>query len=249
MSIFKEPLYNQSYIDTGVGKPIILLHGLFGNIAMWRSTINALKNQYRVVVPRLPIFEVPMHRANMNSLVEILHEFLDWNQLTDVCLIGTDMGAQLALDYAHRYEGRVKKIIISGSSGLFENSPIFEKDFNKDYDTVKSHVSDLFYNKNMIGSAVVNKVFETVNIFSKGLKISAFSKASKENEITNFLYKLDLPVLMIWGLQGEITPPTVALHFHDLLKFGTVKFIDECGHLPMVEKPGIYNQTVLDFIY
>ena len=127
-----EPTYNQAYIDTGEGHPVILLHGLFGSLAMWRPTILALQRNHRVVVPRLPLFDVPIYRANVNSLVEILHEFLDWHELTDVTLVGTDIGGQIALCYAHEHPERVRRIVLSGSSGLFENFPPAEDDFSKD---------------------------------------------------------------------------------------------------------------------
>src|ERR1043165_4551370 len=93
-----EPLYNQVYVDSGDGQPVVLLHGLFGNIAMWRQTIQALQDSYRVIVPRLPLFEVPVHLANLDYLIEILHDFLDWHQLTDVTFVGTDIGKLMPVE-------------------------------------------------------------------------------------------------------------------------------------------------------
>lgn len=248
MNSFKEPLYNHILFDSGSGQPVVLLHGLFGKHAMWRTTINTLRTKYRVIVPRLPLFEVPIHRANLDYLVEILDDFLDWHQLTNVTLIGTDIGGQLALAYAHQFPAKVKRIVISGCSGLFENIPHIDLNTYHDYASIKDHVEDVFYKKDIVGNTIVDNVFETLNTLSMSLHVSMFAKASKNNKVSSFLYKLNMPVLMIWGLQDKITPPEVALHFHDLLRFGTVKFIDECGHLPMVEKGEVYSQTVLDFL-
>lgn len=66
--------------------------------------------------------------------------------------------------------------------------------------------------------------------------------------MTAFLRMLKLPVLLLWGLQDKITPPEVALKFHDLLPNATVKFVDQCGHLPMVERPDDYVRHVLSFL-
>lgn len=249
MNNFKEPLYSQVLADSGSGKPVILLHGLFGSLAMWRTTINVLRTRHRVIVPRLPLFEVPLHRANLDYLVEVLHEFLDWHQLSDVTLVGTDIGGQLALAYAHQFPERIKKIVISGCSGLFENIPEMYVNANHDYASIKDHVEDVFYKKDIVGNnTIVDKVFKKLNTLSMNLHISMFAKASQNNKVSSFLYTLNVPVLMVWGLQDKITPPEVALHFHDLLRFGTVKFIDECGHLPMVEKGDGYNEAVLRFL-
>jgi 2-hydroxy-6-oxonona-2,4-dienedioate hydrolase len=248
MHIYKEPLYSQAYVNVGQGHPVILLHGLFGNLAMWRPTISALRHTHRVIVPRLPLFELPIHRANINYLVEVLHEFLNWHQLDPVTLVGTDIGGQLALEYANRFPEQVKRVIISGSSGLFENLPALDKDEREDYDNVKDYVRSAFYKHEIVKDAIVDKVYRTVNTSAKNLQISAFVKASQKNRMSHFLYRLNKPVLIVWGLQDKITPPEVALHFHDLLPNGRVKFIDECGHLPMVEKPFDYNQALLNFL-
>lgn len=243
-----EPLYSQVYSDTGHGRPVLLLHGLFGNVAMWRHTINTLQQNYRVIVPRLPLFEIPVHRANLDNLLEILHEFLDWHQLTDVTLVGTDIGGQIALCYAERYPERVRNIVLSGSSGFLENLPVTVKDSDKGFDSVNNHVQAAFFKKAFATPNLVDKVYKTVNTFSKGLHIQFFSQSSRKTDISKFLYKLAVPVLLVWGLQDKITPPEVALQFHDLLRNGTVKFIDECGHLPMIEKPEIYVSHVRLFL-
>lgn len=248
MKPFREPMYTQSYIDTGKGTPVILLHGMFGNVAMWRNTVNALKNRYRVIVPRLPLYDVPIHRANVKYLTEVLNDYLDWYQLTDVVLVGTDIGGQVALEYANAFPQNVKKVVISGSSGLFENLPSLDQDFNKDYDSVREHVQEAFFRKELVSKPVIDQVYYTINTFSKGLQISAFAKASKNNDVSHFLARLTTPVLMIWGLQDRITPPEVALRFHDLLKNGTMKFLDECGHLPMIEQADLYNAALTRFL-
>jgi len=243
-----EPIYHQAYIDTGEGHPVILLHGLFGNLAMWRPTILALQRNYRIVVPRLPLFDIPIHRANVDNLVEILHDFLDWHQLTDVTLVGTDIGGQIALCYAFKHPERVRKIVLSGSSGLFENFPPAENDFSKDLDSVHDQVLDAFYKKDLVTPNLVDRVHKTINTSSKELHITILAQSSNKTDISRFLSRLNVQVLLVWGRQDKITPPEVALQFHDLLKFGSVKFINECGHLPMIEKPELYVGYIQSFL-
>ena len=243
-----EPTYNQAYIDTGEGHAVILLHGLFGNLAMWRSTIFGLQQNYRVIVPRLPLFDIPIHRANVGTLVQILHDFLDWRELTDVTLVGTDIGGQIALCYAYEHPERVRKIVLSGSSGLFEKFPPDENDFSKDFDSVHDHVLEAFHKKDLVTPNLVDRVYKTINTSSKELHITFLSQSSKKTDISRLLSRLKVPVLLVWGLQDKITPPEVALQFHDLLKFGSVKFINECGHLPMIEKPELYVGYIKSFL-
>lgn len=241
---YKEPLYSQSYVDTGKGNTVILLHGLFGNITMWRPTINTLQNQYRVIVPRLPFFEDPIHRTNISNLVEALHQFIDWHQLTDVTLVGTDIGGQVALCYAQLHPERVSRIVLSGSSGLFENLP----EWKSGLEGITDQVRRAFYRDELATDSVVNEVLETINTKKKSLYIKFFTESSQQTDVADFLPGLRLPVLIIWGLQDKITPPEVALQFHDLLPNANVKFIHECGHLPMVEKAKEYTYHVKNFL-
>ena len=244
MNNAKEPLYSQSYIDQGEGDTVILLHGLFGKITMWRNTINALQDKFRIIIPRLPFFDDSIFRTNIRHLVTVLHEFIDWHQLTDVTLVGTDIGGQVAMCYANSYPERVKKIVLSGSSGLFENLPAWDNGFRN----VDEQVKRAFFKDEFATFNVIKDVYNTVNTEIKKLHIKFFTQSSQETDVSSFLTTLKMPVLLVWGLQDKITPPEVALHFHDLLPNGQVKFIDECGHFPMIEKPDAYTHHVRLFL-
>jgi len=243
MSTYREPLYSQAYVDVGRGPVVILLHGLFGNLAMWRPTIQALQENYRVIVPRLPFFGEPIFRTHVDNLVKALTEFIDWHQLTDVTLIGTDLGGQVALCYANKFPVHVNRIVLSDSSGLSENMV-----YSMDYAAICDQISQVFYENKFASFHLVNSVYQTMNTSNNGLHVKYFTQSSQEMEVSDILRLLRHPVLLVWGLQDKITPPEVALEFHDLLLHGAVRFIDECGHLPMVERPGQYTSHVISFL-
>ena len=243
MSTYKEPLYTQAYMDVGQGPVVILLHGLFGNLAMWRPTIHALQNKYRVIVPRLPFFGESIFRTNVDNLVDALHQFIDWHQLSNVTLVGTDLGGQVALCYANQYPDHVNQIVLSGSSGISENV-----DYSLDYSVIRAQLQQVFYENKFASFHLINSIYQTMNTASNGLHVKYYAQSSQENDVTHFLGSLRLPVLLIWGLQDKITTPEVALQFHDLLPNGSVRFIEACGHLPMVERPNEYLKYILSFL-
>lgn len=243
MSTYKEPLYSQAYMDVGQGPVVILLHGLFGNLAMWRPTIQALQEHHRVIVPRLPFFGEPIFRTQVDNLVNALTEFIDWHQLENVTLVGTDLGGQVALCYADRFPEQVERIVLSGSSGLSENIV-----YSMDYSSIRDQIQQVFYENKFASFHLVNSVYQTMNTSINGLHVKYFTQSSRETEVSDLLRSLKHQVLLVWGLQDKITPPEVALRFHDLLRNGTVRFIDACGHLPMVERPELYTSHVLEFL-
>ena len=94
MKKINPPLYNQTYVNTGNGPVVILLHGLFGNFGLWKKTVHALNERYHVIVPRFPIFDLPLQNTNVKYLVKVLEEFIEWNQLKNVTLVGHAIGGQ-----------------------------------------------------------------------------------------------------------------------------------------------------------
>lgn len=242
------PLYNQAYITVGQGPVVILVHGLFGNLAMWKTVIDALKNDYKVIVPRLPLFELPIENTTVKYLTKTLHDFIDWHQLTDVTLVGHAMGGQVALMYTHQYPQNVDRLILTSSTGLLEKSAFTESANITDYNYIQDRVEDAFYYKYLVSEDMVNEIYTTVQNIPKRLAIGSIARSAEHSRVTSFLNRIDHPVLLMWGLQDKITTPESALHFHDLLPNSEVKFMDECGHLPMVEQAEQYTKHLLRFL-
>jgi len=243
------PLFNQTYIDEGDGPCVVLLHGLFGNLRMWKAVVEVMKKDHRVIVPRLPIFDLPIEHTNIKFLAKVLHDYLDWNRITDVTLVGHAIGGQVALMYTNLHPSNVRKIVLTGSSGLFENSPFLQTDAKADsYSFVDEKVREVFFDKNFVPGRLVKEVYETVQNIPKRMALGELARSSKQASVSPFLGKLTHPVLLLWGLNDKITPPEVALHFHDLLPNSELKFLDQCGHLPMIEQSEQFNESMLAFL-
>src|SRR6187431_308044 len=94
---------SQAYVSTGSGPVVILIHGLFGNLGMWKFVVAALKNNFQVVVPRLPLLELPADYTHVKYLTKALHKFIENNKLKNVTLVGHAIGGQIALMYTNEY--------------------------------------------------------------------------------------------------------------------------------------------------
>ncbi|RYY35874.1 MAG: alpha/beta hydrolase, partial [Sphingobacteriaceae bacterium] len=62
------------------------------------------------------------------------------------------------------------------------------------------------------------------------------------------LYKIKMPVALIWGRNDKITPPEVAEEFNQLLPDSELYWIDECGHAAMMERPQEFNVLLRQFL-
>ena len=75
-------------IDKGKGKVILLVHGLFGALSNWKTVINKLSKNYRVIVPKLPITEVDPSKASIAGLSEFIRNFISSKKLKNISIIG-----------------------------------------------------------------------------------------------------------------------------------------------------------------
>lgn len=242
-------MLNQAFTNTGTGPVVILLHGLFGNNVMWKGVVQALKENHKVIVPRLPLFDLPVEQANIKYLTQLLHEFIAWNQFTNVTLVGHALGGQVALLYVRLYPDNVHKLVLTASAGLLENSPVLnERPKPTSYPDVRHKILEACYQRDFISNELVDEIYTSVQSITRQIMVWNLALSSRRANVSSFLAAIRHPVLLIWGLQDKITPPETALHFHDLLPNGTVKFIDKCGHMPMVEKSDDFNSHLLHFL-
>lgn len=244
----REPVYSQAYIDTGRGPTVILLHGLFGKATMWKNTVDALKKNFRVIVPRLPIFDLPAEHASIKKLSQHLHEFIEWHELHDVHLVGHGIAGQLALVYTAEHPDNVNKVVMSGSA-LFKNDDLEDiiADEAHEYEVVGERVRSAFYNQELASRALVTDIHKTIGEQSVRTSIESLIRTSAEDSIESMLNRIDHRVMLLWGLEDKITPPGVTFHYHDFLQNSEIRFIEKCGHLPMVEEPEKFVKQLVSF--
>ena len=84
------------------------------------------------------------------------------------------------------------------------------------------------------------------------IKILAMAKSAIRHNMSKDIYKIKVPVCLIWGKDDKITPPEVAVEFNQLLPDSELNWVDLCGHAPMMERPVEFNahlKRFLDRIY
>ena len=239
---------NKNYIEKGKGNPIILLHGLFGALSNWKTVVKEFSKNHRVIIPKIPLTEINVKEANLESLTNFVKRFINKMKLKNFILIGNSLGGHIGLIYTILHPKKVKKLILTGSSGLYENS--FGGSFPKrgDYNYINDRVNHTFYNPNILSKKYIDDVFDTLNDNAKCLNIITIARSAQRNNLAKKLYKITCPTLLVWGLNDTITPPSVAHQFHKLIPKSRLKFIDKCCHAPMMESPAKFNQLIKPFI-
>jgi len=236
------------YIDEGQGETLLLLHGLFGALNNWEGVINHFKQHYRVIIPLMPIHEMPIKEAGCEGLTEYIEGFVDYKALDKFTVIGNSLGGHVALIYTLRHPEKIQRLILTGSSGLFENSMGGSYPKRGNYEYIKERVEYTFYDPKTASKELVDEVFEITNSIPKVMRIIAIAKSAQRNNMAKEIVHIKAPTLLIWGLNDTITPPEVGHEFNQLIPGSTLRFIDKCCHAPMMERPVEFNEIVTEWL-
>ncbi|MEJ7588447.1 MAG: alpha/beta hydrolase [Ferruginibacter sp.] len=236
------------YIEEGHGEPLMLLHGLFGALSNFMPLIEHFKQTHKVIVPMLPLLELDLLHTSVGGLQKFVQKFIEFRGYNNIHLLGNSLGGHVALVHILKNPERIKTLVLTGSSGLFENGmgDTYPKRGDRDYIRKKTELT--FYDPAMATEELVNEVFEITNNRLKVIKIIALAKSAIRNNLGEELNEIKQPTCLIWGNNDTITPPFVGKEFNRLIPNSELHFVDKCGHAPMMEVPEDFNSILSAFL-
>lgn len=237
-----------NYIESGEGEILFLLHGLFGALSNFSQVIDHFSLKYKVVFPFLPLYELPLTDSTVSGMVAYITGLIKFKGYQNINILGNSLGGHIAQVYALDNLSNVNSLILTGSSGLFENSlgDGYPNKENKDY--IRKKTAFTFYDPSNATDELVDEVYETVNNRSKAIRVITMAKSAVRHNLRKDLHKITIPVKLIWGANDTITPPFVAEEFEKLLPNVSLSFIEKCGHAAMMERPEAFNAILTEFL-
>jgi pimeloyl-ACP methyl ester carboxylesterase len=196
----------------------------------------------------LPLFELDLLHTSVGGLEKFVHKFIELKDYKDIHLLGNSLGGHVALVHLLKHSARIKSLILTGSSGLFENGMGDTYPKRGDYEYIRKKTEMTFFDPAMASKELVDEVYEIVNQRTKVIKIIALAKSAIRNNLGEELKAIQVPTLLVWGNNDTITPPFVGKEFERLIPNSELHFIDRCGHAPMMEQPESFNQILSNFL-
>ena len=236
------------FIEEGEGEPLVLLHGLFGALSNFQYLIEYFRDTNKVIVPMLPLFELDLLHTSVSGLAKFVHRFIEAKGYTNIHLLGNSLGGHVALIHTLKHPEKIKSLILTGSSGLFENGMGDTYPRRGDYEYIKKKTEVTFYDPKMATPELVDEVFEITKNRLKVIKTIALAKSAIRNNLGEELNQIKQPTLLVWGNNDTVTPPFVAQEFNKLIPNSELHFIDKCGHAPMMEVPEEFNVILANFL-
>ena len=220
-----------------------------GGLSNFKDVIDFFSSKnYKVVIPELPIYTLPLKETIVTVFSDFLEDFVKFKKFNNPILLGNSLGGHIGLIFSNKNPNLVKSLVLTGSSGLYENSMGESYPKRENYEYIKRKTEEVFYNPKVATKEIVDEVFETVNNRDKLVRTLSIAKSAIRHNMSSDLPNIETPTLLIWGENDLVTPPEVAVEFNSLLPNSDLIWIKKCGHAPMMEHPKEFNRILFNWL-
>ena len=220
-----------------------------GGLSNFKDVIDFFSSKnYKVVIPELPIYTLPLKETSVTAFSDFLEDFVKFKKINNPILLGNSLGGHIGLIFSNKNPNLVKSLVLTGSSGLYENSMGESYPKRENYEYIKRKTEEVFYNPKVATKEIVDEVFETVNNRDKLVRTLSIAKSAIRHNMSSDLPNIETPTLLIWGENDLVTPPEVAVEFNSLLPNSELIWIKKCGHAPMMEHPKEFNRILFNWL-
>ena len=235
------------YETAGDGFPLVLLHGIGSNSQSWRRQLAALSGDFKVIAWDAPGYgrsSDPAGKPSMRFYADCLKTFLDAIGLNRILLLGHSTGGVIAQEFYRMFPDFVRALILADTRCV--GSPtVLEQRLNSIRTMTPAQLAEERAPKLLSRKAPPELIAEVASIMSEvrpsGYEFAAIALA--ESDTRDVVRNLNVPTLLIWGAEDEITP------LWDEVPGGALlKIIPDAGHLCYIEQPDRFNAIVKDFL-
>lgn len=251
------------YLEAGLttNPTVILLHGLGGDSSNWALTIPALSGKYHVYIPDQVGFgksDKPVTNYRVGMLVEFLDVFCKKLGVQKVSLVGNSLGGWTAAAFTLAHPEKVDRLVLVDAAGysskrwggpemtkevLAALNPSTTEDFKRLF-------SLILYNKAMLTDPFVETALTNKLKRGDGYTINSFIESILRGEdfLDGKAKSIKAPTLVLWGKDDGLTPLGIGKAFVEDIQGAQLVVIDNCGHVPQMEKAGEFNTALLKFL-
>ncbi len=246
--------YRVHYFVGGRGKPLLLIHGLGARSEDWTPEMPTYaKNGFRVYAMDLlgcGRTDRPDIAYTIGEQADLVDGFLKALHVEEADVMGWSMGGWVALEFALRHPERVSRLVAMDSAGLkFQTRLTPEVLEPNTVPQLKRLEALLMAHRYYIPAFVQRDLLRVMEHNRPVAHRTLESLLTEEGDLTARLYKLRMPVLLVWGAHDELIPPSVGLRMHEAMPQSVLELYSGCGHLGPATCSDRIVPRVLDFLH
>ena len=248
-----------AYTDTGMGRPIVLIHGYPFNRSLWNEQIAALSNSYRVIAPDLRGFgdSDAADQATMNQMAQDVALLMDHLEIPQAAIGGLSMGGYVALAFYKEFRSRVRALVLADTraqADTEEGKQTRAQQADKALNEGMAGIADTMLPK-LLTPDTVSKHPEMVKRVRdmmlktkpQGAAAALHGMAQREDQ-TELLAKISVPTLILVGADDTITPAADSQKMHEAIAGSRLVVLEKAAHVSNLEQTEQFNQALLDFL-
>jgi len=245
------------YLEAGSGPTVILLHGLGGSSQAWQFNTTALAEKFHVFVPDQIGFgksDKPLVNYRIRTYVDFLDQFCKQLKIERASLVGNSMGGWIAAAFTAAFPDRVDKLVLVDAAGYAPPKDLDTRTFYGLNPTtregMKTLAAKVFYNKLFLTDAAIDQAIAARLAAGDGYTIKSITESIIRGEdfLDDTVKTIKQPTLIVWGRQDGLVSLSEGERFNKDIAGSKLIVIDECGHVPPVEKPAEFNAAVIKFL-
>lgn len=239
---------------------IIFIHAFPLCSRMWDKQVEALEKKYRVITYDLRGFgysDIGEAHFTIDSHVDDLHTIINTLKIEKPIICGLSMGGYIALRALETGQNRFKAAILCDTKSEADTNNV-KINRAKQIKQIKSGDKNSFYDM-FLKAAVSEKTFtentklvefiKTMMGWQKETGVTgALMTLAARTDYTEFLERIDIPVLIIVGKDDKLTPPEYSKLIYGKIRNANLSLVPDAGHFSNMENPEEFNKSVLKFI-
>ncbi|MDR3050782.1 MAG: alpha/beta hydrolase [Oscillospiraceae bacterium] len=253
------PLY---YEEHGVGRPLIVLNGIFMSCASWAAFAPGFSQHCRLIL--LDLLDqgrsAKMDGEYTQALqVRAVAALMDHLQLDQADLMGISYGGEVALQLAVTHPQRIRRLVLSNTAAYTSDwlrdighaweYAFASRDGHQFFKTCIPIVySPQFYEANYAWASAREELF--VRAFSPEVydAFARLTRSAETHDVRSKLGAITAPTLVISSEMDYVTPPYQQAELAARIPNASHLRIEGAGHAVMYEKPIAFASVVLGFL-
>ncbi len=258
-----------NYAEIGEGEPILFVHGLAGCWRNWLENLPHFARGHRAIALDLPGFgdsPMPSWSIDMPAYGRLVHDFCEKLQIDRLAaIVGNSMGGFVATEATIDEPSRFEKLVLVSAAGISfaeaegRRLEALLRTFEATVPLL-SGAREVWVTRPRARELAFGRVFRYPNRvrpellaeqMNPGVQAPGFGDAIRSiggYDTRHRLAEIEIPTLVVWGLNDKIVPVEAAIGYHRLIDGSRLEIFERTGHVPQMERPERFNDLLDAFL-
>lgn len=260
-----------SEVRGNTGTPLLLLHavGLAGD--SWFRNIDALSEDRQVCAPDLlghgltdavDLNGAPPYALTAQHMLNFVDE-LGW---TKFGIVGSSFGASIACTMYLMRPSVVDRLVLVGTASAFSEGEELKAILSASranavptmreasVEACRRRLANICFDDRVVPDELLLSQITAyadpsrVEYYERAISAMIDPRVNGSHDVARRLEEIQVPTMVIWGKEDQRGSLERHVHAADRIPEGQLVVLEECGHLPYLERPGKFNEVVSGFL-